>query len=74
MTYKGTMGSIREVTTFAVVWIEIYTTVRLGRKAIVTTFAVVWIEIFGTVEKVNNYLSPPSRWCGLKLLLYETPK
>ena len=57
----------RFVTTFAVVWIEIVIICRCDNKICVTTFAVVWIEI----EKAHDVelcgLSPPSRWCGLKL-------
>ena len=33
----------------------------------VTTFAVVWIEILILVLGALIILSPPSRWCGLKL-------
>ena len=33
------------VTTFAVVWIEIYDRIAINRHPSVTTFAVVWIEI-----------------------------
>ena len=55
------------VTTFAVVWIEMfYRTWESPHITSVTTFAVVWIEI-GLMNAINNIeMSPPSRWCGLK--------
>ena len=54
------------VTTFAVVWIEIVDISATIQATYVTTFAVVWIEIRGRVKEKQIYLSPPSRWCGLK--------
>ena len=54
------------VTTFAVVWIEILHTLRAEIISIVTTFAVVWIEMGVAWYPVSGAVSPPSRWCGLK--------
>ena len=55
------------VTTFAVVWIEIFPSPLLSVCRHVTTFAVVWIEMpWVDSPRINDYASPPSRWCGLK--------
>ena len=62
------MACLEEVTTFAVVWIEIIGDIAKKVKAKVTTFAVVWIEIFLNCRYMfGRIMSPPSRWCGLKL-------
>ena len=56
------------VTTFAVVWIEIFIPIGFALGFIVTTFAVVWIEI-DISQYADEYIaSPPSRWCGLKYI------
>ena len=62
------LPAIEEVTTFAVVWIEIVTRGQLILQRGVTTFAVVWIEILKLAHQTVPGWSPPSRWCGLKLL------
>ena len=57
-----------DVTTFAVVWIEIGMDDSALLKYFVTTFAVVWIEIGSSTSSPVSASSPPSRWCGLKFL------
>ena len=57
------------VTTFAVVWIEMALLVGVCHPRTVTTFAVVWIEMSWVQRRIClRSGSPPSRWCGLKLL------
>ena len=40
---------------------------QFNMMSIVTTFAVVWIEMHLSCCPALSPLSPPSRWCGLKL-------
>ena len=60
----------KPVTTFAVVWIEIFFLYYSFLYPPVTTFAVVWIEMLIPSEIKNRIVSPPSRWCGLKFQPY----
>ena len=55
------------VTSFAEVWIEMRSFLRLFQWQIVTSFAEVWIEIkVNELSEQNSNKSLPSRKCGLK--------
>ena len=54
------------VTPYAGVWIEILTETTLKSDAIVTPYAGVWIEIVVSALPVYDFVSLPTRECGLK--------
>ena len=60
-------GQIIFVTPYAGVWIEIYPLGTLRSAYFVTPYAGVWIEIVVSASPVYDFVSLPTRECGLKL-------